>query len=375
MDAIYLLLLVICIALTALLAWVKCSSSKWLMGFMGFLSAYVGLILLDSQNFYISPALYFLLLAICFLPGPIILGYVGHISSRINVDAKDFVFCLLPVMMVLLCNDLLGGYPLWALVEASAYETNTYTALFNLMSAMAGLHLLAYLAKAFQVIVLTRKDWSSHQSQTLPDSWYDMIKVLLVILVANITQVVSAFVHPSGESFSLGDFGFISLVWYFIYLAIRTAIRNNKGQIEDEVILGASEYLSQAHKEQEVPLSDYQTCANHIQSNMVQAQLFLQEDLSLSSLAQQLDTTPHRLSEVLNHYFHKSFYEFVNDYRVQYAAEQLLREPKQSITEIYFSAGFTSKSTFYGHFKKAFNCTPTEYRKRATTEAAIDASS
>ena len=347
-----------------MLGWVRCSSSKWLMGFMGFLSAYVGLILLDSQDFYISPSLYFLLLSICFLPGPIILGYVGHISTRIDVDGKDFVFCLLPVMIVLLCNDLIGGYDLWQLVPASAYETPSYRSLFNLMSALAGIHLLAYLAKAFRVILLMKRDWSSYQSQTLPDSWYDMIKALLVILIANVTQVASAFIHPSGESLSLGDIGFITLVWYFIYLAIRTAIRNHDGQDDGEIIFETNEYLSHSHQQQSEPLSDYEECANHIQTNTEQDKLFLQADLSLSSLAEQLGTTPHRLSEVLNHHFNKSFYEFVNDLRVQYAAELLSQDMKRSITDIYFSAGFTTKSTFYGHFKKAFNCTPSEYRKQ-----------
>ena len=368
MDVIYLILLVICIGLTAMLGWVHCPSSKWLMGFMGFLSAYVGLILLDSQDFYISPSLYFLLLSICFLPGPIILGYVGHISTRIDVDAKDFVFCLLPVMIVLLCNDLIGGYGLWEFVPASAYETPSYTALFNLTSALAGVHLLAYLGKAFSVILLMRKDWSSHQSQTLPDSWYDMIKVLLVILVANVTQVVSAFIHPSGESFSLGDFGFITLVWYFIYLAIRTAVRNHGGNESEEIIFETNEYLSQSQKGRESPLSDYQECADHIESNTMNKKLFLQEDLSLSTLAEQLETTPHRLSEVLNHHFNKSFYEYVNDLRVQYAADLLVSDLKRSITDVYFSAGFTTKSTFYGHFKKAFDCTPSEYRKQVSQE-------
>lgn len=290
------------------------------------------------------------------------MGYVGHISTRVDVSIKDFVFCLLPPMMALLCFDLLGGFHLWEQVDHTAYESPSYTQLFNLLSAMAGLHLLAYLAKAFILILQMRRDWASYQSQTLPESWYDMLKVLLVILIANVTQVISAFIHPSGESVSLGDIGFLILVWYFIYLAARTGLRNwLSTQATNPVIFETKDYLSSDHQP---PLSDYSKCASHINAQVMASQPYLQDDLSLSSLAAQLEMTPHRLSEVLNNHFKKSFYEFVNDFRIEFAANQLISEPNKAITEIYYEAGFTTKSTFYSHFKKAYGCTPSEYRKQ-----------
>ena len=370
MDAIYIILLLLCTGLTLMMAWVKCSSSKWLMAFLGFLSGYLCLILLDSQDFYISPQLYFCLLSICFLPGPIILGYIGHISTRTRVDGKDFLFCLLPPMTALLCNDLLGGFSLTQTVDQSAYQASDYTALFNLISAMAGLHLLTYLARATQLIVQMRRDWSSYESRTLPESWYDAIRLLLVFLITCLTQVASAFIHPAGDAVSIGDLGFVALVVYFLYLGGRNTLRKMRGQQEEEVIVETETYLSDAQQRQQPALSSYQASADYIEQQMQQHHLFLQDELSLSSLAEQLDTTPHRLSEVLNHHFRKTFYEFINDLRVQYAAELLISEPKRSIADIYFASGFTTKSTFYSHFKKAFHCTPSEYRKHGVAEPA-----
>lgn len=363
MEIIYWLLLLICSGLTVWLGFIRCSSAIWLAGFMFFLAAYVGLIVLDSQPFYISPSLYFILLSICFLPGPLILGYVSHISTRNEVSFKDFVLCLLPIMMVPLCHDLLGGYSLGERVPESAYQTSSYKALFNLLSAMAGIQLLAYLAKALVLILQMRRDWTSYQSQTLPASWYDMIKAVVVILFANVAQVYSAFSHPSGESVSVGDLGFLCFVFYFIYLGIRTALSNREELIkEDAMILDSSSYLNQPQPEESESI-DYSDSAAHVEQQMLEHKLFLQEDLSLSSMAEQLELPPHRLSGVLNNHFQKTFYEYVNDLRIQHAAHLLLEDPKRSITEIYFTAGFTTKSTFYGHFKKQFGCTPSEYRK------------
>lgn len=361
MEFIYWLLLFLCTGLGIGLGMIHCPSRKWLSAFMFFLAAYVALIILDSQGFRISPALYFLLLSICFLPGPLILGYIGHISTRVEVGTKDFILCSLPIVIVLLCNDLLGGHSLWEIVDKTPYRKENYMTMFNLVSAMAGIHILTYLGKSILLIVQMRRDWASYQSQTLPDTWYDMVKVLLVILIGSMMQVISAFQNPSGQVASIGDIGFITIVWYFIFLALRTTLRNLKREnINAPVILEAKDYLSPAPQE---TITDYTAYGDHIDSTMAQDKLFLKEDLSLSSLADSLNMTPHRLSEVLNKHFKKSFYEFVNDLRIQFAANELISEPDKSITEIFYGAGFTSKSTFYSYFKKTFGCTPSEYRK------------
>lgn len=332
---------------------------------MLFLTAYVGLILLDSFASRISPTLYFYLLTITFLPGPLILGYVSHISTRVDVHFKDFTFCLLPIMAALLCSDLLGGYPLFELVPRNAYELDSYIAMFNLISAMAGIHVLMYLIRSAMLIVQMKEDWSSYQSQTLPESWYDMIKVLVVMFVANITQVLSAFLNPTGSPVSIGDVGFMVLVFFFIYLTLRTTFRARKRGMETEPeIYTQDSYL--IHQEQITAVEpDQSDVTDNVLKPIEDEQLFLVEDLSLSSLAQKLKMTPHRLSEILNSQVNKSFYEFVNDLRVEFAAERLLSEPEKSISEVFYSAGFSSKSTFYGYFKRTYNCTPSEYRKNA----------
>ncbi|MDX1344194.1 MAG: helix-turn-helix domain-containing protein, partial [Reinekea sp.] len=71
------------------------------------------------------------------------------------------------------------------------------------------------------------------------------------------------------------------------------------------------------------------------------------------------------LSAILNNCYEKNFYEYVNDLRVAYAANQMIQEPNKSVTEIFYSAGFSSKTTFYGYFKKTYQVTPSEFRKRA----------
>jgi AraC-like DNA-binding protein len=329
---------------------------------MLFLSAYMALILLDSFDVRISPQAYLLSLSILFLPGPLLLGYISHISTRKEVQLKDFTLCLLPIVTALFCGDLLGSYPIFSLVPRSAYELERYIMVFNMISAMAGIHLLMYLARASHLILKMRKDWNSYQSITLPDSWYDMIKVLLVILVANATQVLSAFLFPSGNKVSIGDIGFMVLVAHFVYLSLRATIRAVSVENDSEdIIYEQKSYFSKVLDQDEG--LDFEE-ASRIQTEIKDRELFLDEDLSLSSLALAVNVSAHRMSAILNNCYKKNFYEFVNDLRVEYAANKMISEPKKSVSEIFYSAGFSSKTTFYGYFKKTYQLTPSEFRKR-----------
>ncbi len=59
--------------------------------------------------------------------------------------------------------------------------------------------------------------------------------------------------------------------------------------------------------------------------------------------------------------------EFINSKRVTYASE-LLTENKYSVMEICGMCGFETPSNFYDNFRKIFDCTPNEFKKRASNQ-------
>lgn len=100
---------------------------------------------------------------------------------------------------------------------------------------------------------------------------------------------------------------------------------------------------------------------------MAQEQPWLDSELTLADLATRLDTTPHRLSEVLNTTVGETFYDFVNGYRVREVQRRLAAGEGKRLTilALALEAGFASKSTFNLVFKKHTGQTPSEYRQVA----------
>jgi AraC-like DNA-binding protein len=96
---------------------------------------------------------------------------------------------------------------------------------------------------------------------------------------------------------------------------------------------------------------------------MATEQYFLESDLSLQSLADRLKISPHHLSQILNEKLEKSFYDYVNEQRVEYASQLLLREPQRSVTDIAFQSGYNSKNSFHNAFKRHTGTTPSDYRR------------
>jgi AraC-like DNA-binding protein len=88
-------------------------------------------------------------------------------------------------------------------------------------------------------------------------------------------------------------------------------------------------------------------------------------DLTLPALAEQLNTTPHKLSEVLNSELSQTFYDFVNSYRVEDVRRRIAESKSAQVNmlSVAMDAGFASKSTFNQVFKKLTGQTPSTYRK------------
>lgn len=114
---------------------------------------------------------------------------------------------------------------------------------------------------------------------------------------------------------------------------------------------------------------DAEAALERLRQLMEEDRLYLDEELSLEGLAEELRMSRHQLSGLLNEKAGKNFHAFLNEYRVAAACAMLRDEPQRSVLSIAHAAGFNSKSSFHSAFQKFTGVTPLQYRARNSREA------
>lgn len=96
---------------------------------------------------------------------------------------------------------------------------------------------------------------------------------------------------------------------------------------------------------------------------MRKEQPFLEPQLTLSELAQRLNTNTSILSKAINTGFGLNFNDFINNFRVLAVQEKLKQGENRrlTLTSIAYDCGFNSKATFNRAFKKNTGMTPREF--------------
>lgn len=92
---------------------------------------------------------------------------------------------------------------------------------------------------------------------------------------------------------------------------------------------------------------------------------WLENDLTLASLAERAQMSPHHLSQLLNEHIGKNFFDYINELRVR-EVQRCLRDSQYAETpvlDIALAAGFNSKAAFNAAFKKFTGTTPGAYRR------------
>jgi YesN/AraC family two-component response regulator len=95
--------------------------------------------------------------------------------------------------------------------------------------------------------------------------------------------------------------------------------------------------------------------------------VYLETDLTLEKICKKLSTNRSYLSQIINDHYQDNFNSFINKFRIN-EARRLLSDSKYnniSVQGIGSMAGFSSKVTFYQHFKEIIGVTPAYYRKEA----------
>jgi AraC-like DNA-binding protein len=147
--------------------------------------------------------------------------------------------------------------------------------------------------------------------------------------------------------------GFVYLVSYF-------------GFKENLLLTDIPKINTEKYKKSKILDEDADQIWDRLEHYMVTKEPFLEPELDLNQLANQMEVTPNKLSQVINTKSDLNFYDYINQYRIDKTKKLMFRDDFKhySLLGIAFEAGFNSKATFNRVFKKFENCTPSEFRNK-----------
>ena len=121
-----------------------------------------------------------------------------------------------------------------------------------------------------------------------------------------------------------------------------------------------------SQKEPELPQKDPsdEELMLRIRETMQSEKLFLNSNLKVADLATLLGTNSRYISRCINVCENRSFSDFVNDYRIEYAKQLMVKNPEMKVGNVGTASGFSSEQTFFRIFKQATGQTPGDWRSK-----------
>jgi len=296
-----------------------------------------------------------------FLHGPLLYLYTSTLTGiKVKLKSRDILHAIPFAFLYLLT--------LWFSLIQQIYPDSFYNGLIFLKF----ISILVYIILSMKVIGQHR-----NRIQNLYSSMHQMeLKWLssilwggIFLMVVGITSLMLHYftrveipqygglylnILYSLSIIVLGYFGFRQTA---IFVPVHfQADQQNKLRVPSKP--GSTKYQKTSLDENAVRKA-YQELLSHIEAE----QPYIDPNLTLFKLADQLKTTENKLSQVINSQSGYNFFEFVNKYRVAMVIDKMSSQEHRASTllGLALDSGFNSKASFNRSFKKFTGRTPSEY--------------
>ncbi|MDR6784985.1 helix-turn-helix domain-containing protein [Pedobacter africanus] len=331
-------------------------ANRWLALFvltMG--TAFLGISLettaLSNLQFILPPALY--------------LGTRYFVEPLLVFKKKHWLH-FLPYLVCLIFQAI------WAttgrdFITAILFETGNFK---FLVRDLLPFQFLAYITISYQILIVHKRNLKLITA-AVKEIDLDWLRYFLVILAVISIFWINDAVFGFAVLLKIMPVIYTGAVFFLAYFSMRQVAVFAFSNAELEEISDLLEHPLPDDKQKTARLSDKQLAvlSKKLDELMVEGQIFLNNDLSLPSLANQLGVSIHDTSYLINKLTGGNFYNFINQLRVEEAKKLLMagRIEELNMVGIAFAAGFNSKTAFNTAFKKYTGCSPTAYIKQQSS--------
>ena len=307
-----------------------------------------------------------------FLIGPLLLFQIKSLVMPKALFVRDMYRQLIPFGLIWLFVSV----PL-SISMATEYRgyVNWYVRHEPFFNIPENIFFLFYIAAAFRYLSMVtnqvRENYSSLKSNDL--SWYRNLLAGLAIIVLIDTGCTVYELYFPMVPWNIGTLVAFSFVALYTYLGY-------KGMFQSEILLpqflndqkpgSAREQGSPPRKKTAGPLERYsadeiEKLRNELYSVLENKKPYLNESLSLTDLADEMNISSKKLSDLLNQHMDVSFYNLINDFRLREVTECMFlpEYSKYTLAGLANECGFQSKATFNRIFKQKFGMSPSQYKE------------
>jgi len=243
---------------------------------------------------------------------------------------------------------------------------------FNIQASILTLLYLLYSIYILKKHIQKAKNQSSNtQIEFL--NWLQYFSyVYLILMIAELTRLglTYYFKWNPAENEIITNLLATLLIQYIIYQSI---VQPEKLFFKGIIPTPSTEKMTTSLVEEiEQSNTDHQAFINKLEKYMDTQKPYLQPNLKIHELANQLQVPPHFLSKIINQQLGINFYTFINNYRIEAFKKQVTNPKNQhlTLTGIALNVGFNSKASFNRIFKKHTNQTPTAYIQQKTVSTS-----
>ncbi len=307
--------------------------------------------------------------------GPLLLFYITSLFEYQDQFWRKSWYHFIPAVIYTVVISI----PVVASIVQGRFVFTYLEALYKhelLLLGMESLFLLSYTAWSIQKLnsytIAVKENYSNLKKVDL--TWVKKFLWGVFITVA-IDFVTNAYEIATTEF--EWDTGFITMMFLVILIFYLGYYGTNQSKIllpeflieSKNTLDSSSANLSKvkeiSHHLSNASIEEIEILKRNLEDVMKYKKPYLDDDLTLGSLATLVETSDKKLSALLNHYMHTSFYDMINDYRVREVKSKMKDERFENFTllALAFESGFKSKTSFNRIFKKITGASPSEYKK------------
>lgn len=296
-----------------------------------------------------------------FLLGPITYFYFKSITDAAWSFSKKQLLHFLPFIIFVVIipliaykvlNDRQIDYGMLSVFDHREKIVSTIQWMYSTVFIFQFVHLGYFLFKNLKIVNYYSKRLTSEYSNIdVKINWLKYFNIALIIIlifsviflyILLVTDIYRRhldyiYVIPIGLLFNFISFKFMRTEW--------RPIENN------------SKYEGSSLNQDEIP--DYIIKLNRLMEN---EKVYLNNVIRLSDLSEMMTINKHHLSQIINQHYGLSFYDFINQFRVNEAKDIIIKHPEYTLHQVAFDSGFNNKTSFVNAFKKFEKVPPSKFR-------------